>query len=99
MPAETIAKGEARDRMTKEADFACRQAFALCPGSPEAVFRYVQFLVDQKRLSEALAVVQTALKAHQGEPDADQFHTLLNNIQSIRNQDATNSPTSKAVPQ
>ena len=31
----------AQQRMIKEADFAFRQAFAFCPYSPEAVFRYV----------------------------------------------------------
>ena len=44
-PQQYLPKSEAeRDRMIKEADFALRQAFAYCPYSPEAVFRYVNLL-------------------------------------------------------
>ena len=48
--------------MLNEADFAFRQAFVLCPGSPEAVFRYINLLADQKRLDEAILVVEVAVK-------------------------------------
>ena len=36
----------AYQRLLKEADFAFRQAFAFCPYSPEAVFRYCQLLLQ-----------------------------------------------------
>jgi hypothetical protein len=49
-----------KERMAREADFAFRQAWALCPYSPEAVFRYVNFLLKQKRISDALLVAETA---------------------------------------
>src|SRR5438874_9466923 len=49
-----------KNRMAREADFACRQACALCPDSPEAVFRYVAFLMDQERVADAVLVVETA---------------------------------------
>jgi hypothetical protein len=90
VPDESIAKGAARDRMIKEADFAYRQAFALCPGLPEVVFRYTTFLVNQKRAGDALAVAETAVALHKGEPDADQFRTLLNNLKSIQSQKSAN---------
>jgi hypothetical protein len=51
-----------RERMAREADFAYRQAWALCPYSPEAVYRYVNFLLEQKRAADALLVAQTAAK-------------------------------------
>jgi len=35
-----------QQRMLKEADFAFRQAFAFCPYSPEAVFRYTTLLAS-----------------------------------------------------
>ncbi len=60
-PPEYLPKTPAeRDRMTKAADFAFRQAFALCPNSPEAVYRYVNFLVGQKRTSDALLIAESA---------------------------------------
>jgi hypothetical protein len=51
--------GEEKTRMQKEADFAFRQALVLCPYSPEAVFRYVSFLLGENRPKEALMVAET----------------------------------------
>ncbi len=48
--------------MLQEADFAFRQAYVLCPSSPEALFRYVNLLVDAKRVDDALLLAQTSLK-------------------------------------
>jgi hypothetical protein len=53
---------EERTRMAKEADYAFRQALALCPYSPEAVFRYVTLLTNEKRPQDALLVAQTCLR-------------------------------------
>ena len=53
---------EERERMLKEADFAFRQAFALCPGSPEAVFRYINLLLGQKRLDDAILLTEAAVR-------------------------------------
>jgi len=53
------ADGSERERLIPEADFAFRQAIALCPYSPEAVYRYVGFLVSQNRKSDALLVAST----------------------------------------
>ncbi|MCU0785393.1 MAG: DUF2723 domain-containing protein, partial [Verrucomicrobia bacterium] len=52
------------DRLFKEADFTFRQAFAFCPYSPEAVFRYVQLLTQPQinRFEDALIVAETCLK-------------------------------------
>ena len=51
---------EEKERMSREADFAFRQAWALSADSPEAVFRYANLLVTQKRFNEAVAVAETA---------------------------------------
>ncbi|HEX4646685.1 MAG TPA: DUF2723 domain-containing protein, partial [Verrucomicrobiae bacterium] len=51
-----------RDRMAREADFAFKQSFAFCPFSPEAVYRYVNFLISFNRLDDALLVAATCLK-------------------------------------
>jgi beta-lactamase regulating signal transducer with metallopeptidase domain len=61
------ATGE-KERLGRAADFAFRQAFALCPYSPEAVDRYANFLRSQNREADAGLVNQTAerlkLKSH-----------------------------------
>jgi thioredoxin-like negative regulator of GroEL len=49
-------------RMVREADFAFRQAFAFCPYSPEAVFRYVNLLLTMQRFDDALIVASTCQK-------------------------------------
>jgi len=56
-------------RMVREANFAFRQAWALCPYSPEAVFRYVNFLLEQKRVDDAILVAETATKLPQCKGD------------------------------
>ena len=68
--------------MIKEADFAFRQAFALCPYSPEAFSRYVNFLVPQHRLDDALLVASTCLKL---DPYNDQVRGVVNDLRALKN--------------
>jgi tetratricopeptide (TPR) repeat protein len=57
-----IARSPAeKKRMLEEADFAFRQAVALCPRSPEALFRYSSLLAGQGRTEEAVPLMETAL--------------------------------------
>lgn len=60
---EHAGSASERDRMAREADFAFRQAVALCPYSPEAVFRYVNLLMAEGRISDALLIAQMAARA------------------------------------
>ena len=70
-----------RQRMIKEADFAFKQAFALCPYSPEAVFRYVNFLISQNRGSDALLVAKTASHFEPQNPQLEQLAKQLESFQ------------------
>jgi len=49
-----------KERMAYAADFAFRQACALCPSSPEAVKRYTDFLKNQNRAADARLVLDMA---------------------------------------
>jgi hypothetical protein len=60
--AQHAADAAEKKRMNDEADFAFRQAWALCPYSPEAVFRYTNLLMSESRFSDALLVAETAAK-------------------------------------
>jgi hypothetical protein len=51
-----------KKRMAQAADLAFRQAYALYPASPEAVFRYSDLLKEESRNREALQVAETALR-------------------------------------
>jgi hypothetical protein len=79
-----------RQRMMEEADFAFRQAFVLCPTSPEAVFRYVNLLLSAQRFADAELIVATSIKVGQRDPQYEhtegQFKDLLERIQQFRKQ-------------
>jgi hypothetical protein len=77
------ADESAKARMAREADFAFRQAFAICPYSPEAVYRYVNFLVGQHRISDALLVGETAARVNSGNSQ------LRDLIQALKKMQAT----------
>jgi thioredoxin-like negative regulator of GroEL len=51
-----------RQRMFKEADFAFKQAYAFCPYNLEALYRYVNLLLNLNRIDDALRLVMTSLK-------------------------------------
>ncbi len=58
--AEHATTATEKARMARAADFAFRQALALCPGSPEAVQRYTAFLKSQDRAADAQLVQDLA---------------------------------------
>lgn len=72
-----------QQRMQKEADFAFRQAFAFCPYSPEAVFRYVNLLLQFSRIDDALIVARTCLKL---DPYNAQVLDLVTRLESFQKQ-------------
>jgi tetratricopeptide (TPR) repeat protein len=74
---------EEYQRILKEADFAFRQAFAFCPYSPEAVFRYVQLLMQTRRFDDALLLAQTCLKL---DPYNGQVRGLVETIKTWKQQ-------------
>ena len=57
----------------------------MCPYSPEAVFRYAQLLIQQRRFDDALLVAQTCLKL---EPENGQVRGLVDNLKSYKKQGA-----------
>jgi len=74
-----------KQRMNEAADFAFRQAWALCPYSPEAVFRYANLLTEQKRGADALIVAETAaqMPANQGQ-DGEQLRALVEQLRKYQ---------------
>jgi beta-lactamase regulating signal transducer with metallopeptidase domain len=84
-PSQYQAKSDAdQQRMIKEADFAFKQAFAICPSSPEAVYRYVNFLLNQKRKADAYLIAQAAAYV-----DPEHFDGLMRSLSQMRNADAS----------
>jgi hypothetical protein len=54
-----------KKRMNDAADFAFRQAWALCPYSLETVVRYVNLMMSEGRTADALLIAETAAKMPQ----------------------------------
>jgi hypothetical protein len=51
-----------RRQMEREAELACKQAYLLCPQSPEAVIRYIMVLISEHRPEDAQKFITAALK-------------------------------------
>jgi hypothetical protein len=58
--AENATSAADRQWMLREADFGFRQALALCPYSPEAIWRYHTLLTSRGRTDEAGVLLRTA---------------------------------------
>ena len=73
VPPQWIAKTEAQRKMLlREANFAFKQAFAYCPYSPEAVYRYIQLLTGlEGRFDDALLIAETC---HKLDPEIGRAH-------------------------
>src|SRR5262249_8702798 len=68
-------------KYTAEAEQAFRLANEICPSSPEAVFRYVNLLVEQGRVPEAVGVAKNALSVA---PEDHQFGNLLQELKRMK---------------
>jgi tetratricopeptide (TPR) repeat protein len=79
--------------LIRETDFAFKQAFAFCPYSPEAVYRYINFLLPLGRFDDAILIAQTCLKL---DPYNDQITGLIKNLEDYKKQ---NDERSKAIGQ
>jgi tetratricopeptide (TPR) repeat protein len=53
---------EVHNRMFREAEFSFKQAYAFCPYSPEALYRYVQLLAGARRFDDAILLAKTSKK-------------------------------------
>ncbi|MGH9638002.1 MAG: hypothetical protein ACRD72_24450, partial [Candidatus Angelobacter sp.] len=63
------------------ADLAFCQAFAICPYSPEAIYKYTMFLVKCKRADDAFLLVKTSLRL---DPDNSQLRDLIKWIRAAQ---------------
>lgn len=83
---QNSASAEEQERMSKAADYAFRQAYALCPTSPEALFRYVSFLMARGRVADARLLAETTLKLL---PSDASIQGLLENLKQLQRQGQT----------
>ena len=72
-----------QQRMLKEAEFAFKQAYAFCPYSPEALFRWVNLLLTTGRIDDALLLATTSQKL---DPFNGQIENLIFELKRIKMQ-------------
>lgn len=90
-PPQFRPKNDAEyQRILREAEFTFRQAFAFCPYSPEAVFRYVNLLTRlPNRIDDALLIAETCLKL---DPYNGQVIGLVASLRDFKSRQASMAP-------
>ena len=78
-----------QQRMMKEAEFAFKQAYAYCPYSPEALFRWVNLLITTGRTDDALLIATTSQKL---DPFNGQIENLIFELKRIKAQQGGMAP-------
>jgi hypothetical protein len=73
---------EEQRRMVEAAEFAFRQSFAFCPTNPEAVYGYVNLLLQTGHADDAVLIARTV---RQLEPADKQSEDLLLKLERIKN--------------
>jgi tetratricopeptide (TPR) repeat protein len=85
-PPEYRQKSAAsQEALRRETDFAFKQAFAFCPYSPEAVFRYINFLLQYRRFDDAVIVAETCQKL---DPFNDSLSNTIDQLKAYQKQTA-----------
>ncbi len=85
-----------RPRVTKEAEFAFKQAFAYCPFSPEAVFHFMNLLLGQNRVDDSILLLQTC---HKLDPYNDQVSYYLEQLKKSKAAGPANDQIKQAFAQ
>ena len=71
--------------LIRETDFAFKQAFTFCPYSPEAVYRYINFLMQYGRFDDAVIVAKTCKKL---DPYNNSITDLIRQLEGYKAQSA-----------
>jgi len=74
---------EVHNRMFREAEFSFKQAYAFCPYSPEALYRYVQLLAGARRFDDAMLLAKTS---HDLDPENASLAHLAEELQKMKAQ-------------
>src|SRR5213594_4135785 len=67
----------------REAEFSFKQAYAFCPYSPEAVFRYINLLISLGRVDDARLIAGTSKTL---DPNNTQMDNLIQELDRIKRQ-------------
>jgi tetratricopeptide (TPR) repeat protein len=82
LSAEDRRALEVHNRMFREAEFSFKQAYAFCPYSPEALYRYVQLLAQARRFDDAILLAKTSKKLDPANAGLDNLVRELEKMKS-----------------
>jgi tetratricopeptide (TPR) repeat protein len=85
-----------RPRVTKEAEFALKQAFAYCPFSPESVFHFMNLLLNQGRVDDAILLLETC---HKLDPYSEQISYYIDQLKKSKTGGAAADQIKQALAQ
>ena len=85
-----------QQRMVREAEFAFKQAYAFCPYSPEAVFRYINLLISLGRVDDARLIAKTSFKL---DPNNAQMEGLIAELDRIKQSQGGQPPPAAMNPE
>lgn len=79
--AQNADSNDERKRMNDAADLAFRQSYAIYPSSPEAIYRYLNFLNTQQRVDDGILILKTSLHL---DPDNEILKSTLDKLLNYR---------------
>lgn len=79
--ANSTTSAEEQQLLLREAEFSAKQAYALCPFSPEALYKLVNMLVLQGRFDESINLIMTSMMF---DSENDGLKDLLAQVESIK---------------
>jgi tetratricopeptide (TPR) repeat protein len=91
-PAEKLIL-EDYQRMFREAEFSFKQAYAFCPYSPEALYRYVQLLAGARRFDDAILLAKTSKDLDPANSGLDRLVDELQKMKASAGPSAMTSPS------
>ena len=79
--ASSTTSAEEQQMLLREAEFSAKQAYALCPFSPEALYKLVNMLVIQGRFDESINLIMTSMLF---DPENDGLKDLLAQVEVLK---------------
>src|SRR5207247_1239705 len=87
---------EEKQKMFREADFAFRQAMAFCTYNLEALYKYINLLLNVGRVDDCILLVRTSLKF---DPENQPLYTLLDQLRGYKQAPLTTGGASSGAKQ
>jgi thioredoxin-like negative regulator of GroEL len=93
--ANSTTSAEEQQLLLREAEFSAKQAYALCPFSPEALYKLVNMLVLQNRFDDSINLIMTSMMF---DSENDGLKDLLAQVKTLRDRSLAEEAKTKIQP-